>query len=379
VRIALGAPLISMHGPSSPVVEASYRTALALAERLDDASRRFPALWGLWYVQFTRGSYEAALEAGQRLLDLAGRGDDGGQLLEAHHSLWPTLVSMGEVRRALPHLERGIALYDRERHGGIASVYAGHDPGACCRYFMAVGQWFMGYPDRARATMHEAVRLAETLGHAMTRTLALSFASALAYLCGDRRGAATTAERCLAVIDAHDFRGRRPDMAVLLRGVDPSGADVAALDALQQEHLASDIRTWRKAMGKCIVVSLYAEAGAPGRGLELLAEMGDAESYGVYGSEVHRVEGELRRLAAPGALAEAERCFERALDLARRRELRSLELRAATSLARLWRDAGRAEDARSLLAPVHGWFTEGFDTHDLRAAGTLLDELGRGR
>jgi predicted ATPase len=125
----------------------------------------------------------------------------------------------------------------------------------------------------------------------------------------------------------------------------------------------------------CAVALLYGEADAPEQGLAALAAMGDAERVGFYGSEVHRVEGELRLRIAPGAPDDAARCFQRAIDLARRRELRSLELRAATSLARLWRSQRRPEEARRALADVYGWFTEGFDTQDLRAAKALLDEL----
>jgi len=376
VRIALGTPMIAVHGPTSPLVEASYLAALELVERLDDAARRFLVLWGLWYVRFTRGDYEPAVTAGERLLETARRGNDGGQLLEAHHTLWPTLVSMGEVRRALPHLERGIALYDRERHGSYASLYGGHDPGTCCRYFLALGHWGLGYPERALAVAHEAARLAETLGHAMTSTMTLSFVTSILYLRGDRAAAIGAAERCLAIVDAHGFHGRGIDIAVLLYAARGGRPDVAVLDALQRQRaLEGNMRTWRHVMSGCTVAGLYGEADALEQGLQVLAALGDAEGGGFYGSEIHRVEGELRRRIAPQAPDDAARCFQRAIDLARRRELRSLELRAATSLARLRRDQGRREDARRALADVYGWFTEGFDTQDLRAAKALLDEL----
>ncbi len=380
VRIALGTPLIAVHGPSSPLVEVSYAAALELAERLEDAERRFLVLWGLWYVSFTRGDYAPAVEAGERLLETARRGNDDGRLLEAHHTLWPTLVSMGEVRRALPHLERGIALYDRERHGAYASLYGGHDPGTCCRYFLALGQWGLGYPERALALAYEAERLAETLGHPMTSTMTLWFVSSVLYLRGDRSAAIGTGERCMAIVDAHSFASRAAELAVLLYAARADRPDVAALDALQRGRvLEGSLRTWRTAMGGCIIAGLYGEAGAPEQGLQVLTMLGDAEGVGFYSSEIHRVEGELRRLIAPEAPDDAARCFQRAIDLARRRELRSLELRAATSLARLRRDQGRPEDARRTLADVYGWFTEGFDTQDLRAAKALLDDLASGR
>jgi class 3 adenylate cyclase/predicted ATPase len=377
VRIALGPSLIALHGPPSPVVEASYLGALALVERLDDAARRFLVLWGLWYVSFTRGDYAPAVKAGERLLETARRGNDDGRLLEAHHTLWPTLVSMGEVRRALPHIERGIALYDRERHGSYASLYGGHDPGTCCRYFMALGQWGLGYPERALARAHEAARLADTLGHAMTSTMTLGFVTSVLSLCGDQAAAITAGERCLAIIDAHGFRARAIDIASILYAARGGRPDPAALDALERQRMQEGVlRTLRYVMSGCILARLYGEAGAPERGLQILDTMSDSDRVGFFASEVHREEGELRRRIAPRAPDAAARCFERAVELARRQELRSLELRAATSLARLWRDQGRREDARRALADVYGWFTEGLDTHDLRAAKALLDELG---
>jgi predicted ATPase len=140
---------------------------------------------------------------------------------------------------------------------------------------------------------------------------------------------------------------------------------------------AAPSNSWRPLISGCLLAELYGEADSPARGLQILASLADADRTGYYGSEVYRLEGELRRRLAPAAAEDAARCFERAIDFARHRETKSLELRATTSLARLWRDQGRREDARRVLADVYGWFTEGFGTQDLRAAKALLDELGR--
>jgi hypothetical protein len=212
----------------------------------------------------------------------------------------------------------------------------------------------------------------------MTSTLTLSFVASLLYLCGDRPAAIGMAERCLAIVNAHGFRGRGSDMAVLLHAARGDRPDVAALNALQGERAMESMRTWRSVMSGCTIAWLYGEADAPEQGLQVLAALGDIEGVGFYASEVHRVEGELRRRIAPHAADDAERCFQRAIHFARRRKLRSLELRAATSLARLWRDHGRRAAARRALAEVYGWFTEGFDTQDLRAAKALLDDLASG-
>jgi class 3 adenylate cyclase/tetratricopeptide (TPR) repeat protein len=160
IRIALGTPLIILHGPTAAPVQDNYRAALDLVDRLGDASRRFLVLWGLWYIRFTSGEYRPAVEAGHQLLDVATHGKDASRLLEAHHSLWPTLVAMGQPVQAIPHIERGIALYDAAHHTSLIQLYGGHDPGVCCRYYLALAQWLLGEPDQALATEDEAVRLA---------------------------------------------------------------------------------------------------------------------------------------------------------------------------------------------------------------------------
>jgi class 3 adenylate cyclase/tetratricopeptide (TPR) repeat protein len=378
VRIALGTPLIAVHGPATLPVEASYRAALDLVEKLDEDSRRFPVLWGLWYVQFTRGQFASAVAAGTRLLETAERGHDVMRLIEAHHTLWPPLVSMGEVQQALPHIERAIALYDPDQHGGSASLYGGHDPGTCCRYFLALSQWGLGYPDRARVSVNEAVRLAARLGHPMTSTMTLGFLASILYLRGEASAAIDAAERCLAIVEAHGFSARLTEMKAILDSASGERPDLSRLNALQEARTREAMRTFRYVMSGCLVASRFADAGAPERGLEILRELDEPASTGFFGAEIFRVEGELRRRLAPGAREDAARCFQRALDLARRHELKSLELRAATSLARLWRDEGRTREAEQVLADVYGWFTEGFDTEDLRTAKALLEEVQRG-
>jgi class 3 adenylate cyclase/tetratricopeptide (TPR) repeat protein len=378
LRIALGTPLIAVHGAPSPLVEASYLTALELVEHLDDAARRFPVLWGLWYVRFTRGDYGPAVEAGEQLLAIARQGDDQGQLLEAHHTLWPTLVSMGAAKRALPHLESGVTLYDRERHGSYALLYGGHDPGVCCHYYRAVSQWALGYPEQALASAYQSLRLAETLAHPLTSVNALWFTIYVHYQRGDRPAAVANAERTLALIETHGFSPWTVDTATLLHASRGGPHDVELLNALRRQMVETQNAHWRRVMCGCILASLYDNAGAPEQGLEVLASLGDPESGKYYDSEITRLEGELRRRLAPHAPPDAARCFERALGMARRWDAKSFELRAATSLARLWRDQGRPEDARRALADVYGWFTEGFDTQDLRAAKVLLDELAPG-
>jgi tetratricopeptide (TPR) repeat protein len=168
VRIALGPALAAVHGPTHENVLAAYKAAFELVERLEDVTRRFPVLWGLWYVGYNRGEYQTAHARAQDLLAAAHAGEDAGRLLEAHHALWATLSAMGEPAAAVPHTQRGIALYDRDRDATQMFVYGGHDSGVCCRHTLGLNRWLLGYPDQALQAMRDALRLSDELQHPMT-------------------------------------------------------------------------------------------------------------------------------------------------------------------------------------------------------------------
>ena len=160
LRIALGPALTGLYSAGAEKTESSYRQALALAERLGcDSSRLFPVLWGLYHVNWQRGRYAEARQAAGRLLEVADRGDDSGQLIEAHHALWTLLVPMGRPLEALVHLEQGGMLYDPDRHAALRYQYGGHDPGACCLTWRSVSSWVLGYPERAVPRVRRDARL----------------------------------------------------------------------------------------------------------------------------------------------------------------------------------------------------------------------------
>ena len=347
-----------LHSATAPQVEDLYRRALALVERLGDVTRRFPVLWGLWFVLYTRGDYPAALAAG---------------VVEAHHALWPTLIAMGQAAKAVPYTERGIALYQREHHAGQAFLYAGHDPGACCRYQLGAARWLLGYPDRAAAAVRDAVRLAEDLKHSMTLTTTLWFVAWVQYQRGEHEMAAETTARQLALAQAHGFE-HWTDSALII----PAAARRAplagdALDDLYRRLMAIRSAAWRRVFCLSVLADLCMETGDLVRARKCIGSLRDEDRQAFCAPEIHRTEGEI--LLREGAVAEAERRFHTAIDVARRRTEKSLELRATISLARLWQQQGQHAEARGRLAALYGWFTEGFDTADLRSARALLDEL----
>ncbi|HEY3064715.1 MAG TPA: adenylate/guanylate cyclase domain-containing protein [Methylomirabilota bacterium] len=374
IRIAMGPALIALKGASSPEVDALYQTALDTVVVLEDTSRRFPALWGAWYVRYTRGEYATALEAGTRLLEDAEAGGDSGRILEAHHAVWATLLGSGNPLVAVPHMERGMALYDPARHAAQTFLYGNHNAGACCRYQLSLAQWLLGYPDRASATARDALRFVDDLKHPLTTMIALWIIGCVQYLRGDRTALGPTIERQFALGHEHGFGTWMDSARVLLpvvRGERPGREALAGLHRYVQVEAAS----WRRVFVLCVLAELYVEAGDPDEGRRLLAEIDETTRQASFGPEVYRLEAELLLRSADNTTAEAERLLITAVDLARGRSQKSLELRAATSLARLWQRENKREAARRTLAPVYEWFTEGLETPDLQTARRLLAEL----
>jgi class 3 adenylate cyclase/tetratricopeptide (TPR) repeat protein len=373
IRIALGPCLGSIHGHGAPEKEASYVAAQRLCLRLEDRRRLFPALWGLWHVSFNRGVYRESRELGNDLLSLAREFGDPVFLLEAHHSLWTTLYGGGDLETAELHLQEGLTQYDPQRHRADASVYGGHDTGVCCLNYAALTAWTRGYPDRALQYSQAALRLAGQLTHPTTMAMALYYAAVLHRQRREPRDTVAKAEAALDTARAHGL-ARTARYALLARLGCEEAVDEPELTRLHQA-VRSPWWQWNHSFGFCLLAEAYGRAGMPDRGLATLMEIPKDALETVSGPEIHRWRGELLLTQGEACASEAEACFRSAIELARRRGHRSLELRAATCLSRLLTQQGYREDARRILTDVYGWFTEGFDTVDLRDARTLLNEL----
>jgi hypothetical protein len=191
---------------------------------------------------------------------------------------------------------------------------------------------------------------------------------------GERETAARTAERLVAIADEYGFAHWKD--VTLVAGAAPNPRlDAAALAELHQRVMVVRSAAWRRVLCLCVLAQLSVEAGCREEGRRALAATREEDRLALLAPEMLRIEGELHLLGGTPALRDAEQCFRGAIDLARRRAEKSLELRASTSLARLLAAEGERQEARRLLADVYGWFTEGFDTRDLRAAKVLLEEL----
>ena len=373
IRMALGPALMAIKGESAPEIEALYLRMLDSVERLGEGPRRFPVLWGVWRAAFASARFDEACERGEQLLEAAQRGDDSGQLLEAHHTLWPTLTGLGQAKAALAHIERGIALYDRERHGSLAALYSGHDPGMCCHYYLAMTQWKLGYPDRAVSALKSAQRLGAEIQSPLSDVIASLFGAWLHFQRGERQAANAHASSVIAGCERYAFADWATTAQVIdcaMDGQAPSQERLVALERGTQVATA-----WRRTFGLATLAQLCAASGSPEQARRLLDCIAPQERLAMMASEIERIEGELCLVQAAPTSEDAERHFRRSIEIARAREEKSYELRTTVCLARLLDSQGRRDEACATLDGIYDWFTEGFDTFDLRTARARLDSL----
>lgn len=278
---------------------------------------------------------------------------------------------------AKPHLEHGVALYDPKQHRSHVHLYGGHDPGVCCRYYLAMTLWTLGYPDQALRSIRDAVTLAQELTQPLTTALALFFAAWLHVQRGEHRAAAEKAE---AVVTSGTAQGIAvwPETASMLLAflVVEEGRHDDGIAQLQEWVAAAKKRLWgwKDIFCLCLLAEASLKAGRHQTGLQMLSEaMGGRNIQSLYEPELHRLKGEL--LLAQGLNQDAEASFRRAIEIARARQSKSLELRGVMGLARLLARQGKRGEGRHILEETYGWFTEGFDTADLKQAKALLQEL----
>jgi predicted ATPase len=384
LQTTLGPALMVVKGYASPEVEHAYARARALCQQIGDTPQFFLVLRGLWWFYLLRAELQTARELGEQLLSLAQRAHDPALLLESRYALGNTLNYLGEFAAAQAHLEQGIALYDRQQHRTHALLY-GQDPGVFCYSYAAVTLWLLGYPDQALQRNHEALTLAQEVAHPLSLAFALSCAALLHFSRREGPLVQARAEAIIALAAEHGF-AHWWALGTMLQGWARAmqGQSEEGIPQLRQ-GLAAWQATGARGAGPYYLAMLaeaYGQAGQAEEGLHVLAEalaLVHAGGERRHEAELYRLKGELLLSAAGGvqnAALSAEECFQQALAIARHQQARSLELRAAMSLSRLWQQQGKQAEARQLLAPIYGWFTEGFDTADLLEARALLDELG---
>jgi predicted ATPase len=276
-----------------------------------------------------------------------------------------------------------VALYDLQQHHALAFRY-GIDLGVFSLAYAARPLWLLGFPDQARTTIREALRLAHQLVHPFSLAFTLHWAATTHQLRREAPAAQKQAEASVAFSREHGFAIWVPGGIVL--------QDWALTEQGQVEegiaHMRRGMAAWHGTGAEvdrpyylALLAEVYGKAGRTVEGLHVLAEalaVMDTIGERYYEAELYRLKGKLLLAQRRNGRSwlEAEEHFRQALDVARRRQAKSLELRAALSLSRLWRRQDKRAEARQLLADVYGWFTEGFDTSDLQEAKALLEELG---
>jgi predicted ATPase len=323
-----------------------------------------------------------ARELGEQLFRLAQHAAAPTHLLEAHDALGIILCNLGEYATARTHLEQGIALTDPAAQRALA-FRQGEALGVRCLAVGANTLWCLGYPAQAVWRSQEALALAQELAHPYSLTVTRYWMARLHFLRREVPAVQEQADALLTLATAHGFP------SFVAHGTCWHGWALAMQDqgetGMAQIHqgMAAVLATGETVSQPLHLVLLVEAVGRTGQveeGLRLLAEAMaafEASGRGDLLTEAYRLQGELLlRQTAPDAI-QAEACFQQALAIARRQHAKSWELRAAMSLSRLWQQHGKRAAARELLAPIYGWFTEGFDTADWQDAKALLEELGR--
>jgi predicted ATPase len=380
MHTALGAALQTAKGYAAPEVEQAYTQARALCQQLGEMPGLVPVLFGLWRFYLVRPQLHTARELGETLLRLAQQAHDDSLAVVAHYVLGATWFNLGALSAARHYLEEGIARYTSNQRRAPA-FRMGQDPGVSCRAYAATTLWVLGYPAQALTHIHEALALAHTLSHPFILAGARCHAALVYQRRRDVPAVHEQAEATVALATEQGFSFWEA-VGTILRGwaLAMQGQGEAGMAQVCQGIAA--YRTTGAALFVPYLCTLLADVcdhlGYTADGLQALAEahtLVEQHQERWWEAEVSRLRGVLLLKQTNTPQEEGEAWLQRALDIARHQEAKALELRAAMSLARLWQQQGKRAEGYELLAPVYGWFTEGFDTADLQEAKALLKEL----
>ncbi|WP_314949502.1 adenylate/guanylate cyclase domain-containing protein [Bradyrhizobium cosmicum] len=380
LQTAIGGPLIAIHGYTAPQLGTAFNRAHALCYELDDTDALFAALSGKFIFHFVRGDYIAMQGLVAEACLAAERTRDMALELGAHRLAALTAMHAGDFVTARSELEAILHRYDPDAHRPSPVHYV-HDPKASALPYLAIVLWILGYPEQAQRTSREAFEYVRELNQTnLTAHVEVYAGAAPAELMGDVAAAHARADAILELADQHSLNYWRLSGLILRGWVMAQQGNVERGLALMRQSLNERDRlgaSWYQVRYLCMLATTYLQLGHGEQGLTVLAEAKDLAARSdehMWEAELACISGELRRIRGDEP-DEVEGDLQTALEVAQSQSAKSFELRAAISLARLRRDQGKHSEARALLAPVYGWFTEGFDTRDLKEAKALLDEL----
>jgi class 3 adenylate cyclase/predicted ATPase len=391
LRIALGNALIAGKGYAVQDVEENFVRARELGEQLGDEGRVFTATRGLWVCHFIRADLTNAYGLSTKLLKFAKKYPNAtaqqahqkiGYLIEAHRAMAMTMFYRGQFVVSRQHFQKAIALYNPDLHGDLTDKH-GIDPGVVSLSYLGYLLWFLGRPEMARQYSRQAISDAEKLRHPFTLAFALEFGAYLCQHLRDVEGTRDYANRAMVISSEHGFLHWKLQAAIL-RGwaLAESGQIDEGLNEMRSA--LNEYEAMGSWLASCwfrsLLANAYTRAGRPDAALRALDDaLAIAKRTGdhFFLAEIYRLQGEITLAHnESGSTGEAEELFHRSLEVARKQKALSWELRTAVSLARLWRGAGKRQQAADLLSPIGGKFKEGFLTSDLREAVQLMNELG---
>jgi predicted ATPase len=387
LQVALITPLIHVKGYAAPETKAAVdqarlliEQAQALGEPPEDPLLLFAVLYGFWVANYVALKGDVIRELAAEFLALGERQGATVPLMIGHRLMGMSLLMTGDIADARVHFDRAIALYDPAKHPSLATRF-GQDVRVAVLSFRSLALWLLGYPDAAFADAGYALKEAREIGQAPSLMYALVVTTFTLIHCGNSSAATTQLDEAAALA------AEKGALLWNATGMTNQGCIWAltgkASDAVQM--ITSGMTAFRSTGSTVFtpwhlsnLAKAYAELGQFDDALRCLGEgmtaMETAKERWCE-ADIHRIAGDIALTSPAADAAKAEGYFERALTVAQARQAKSWELRAAMSMARLWRDQGKRDEARDLLTPVYGWFTEGFDTLDLKEAKTLLDEL----
>jgi class 3 adenylate cyclase/predicted ATPase len=379
LQLALGSPVIATKGMSPEVLQAYSRAREICKQTGESEELVFRATWGLWSHINTHGNFETSQELADELMQMAQRLNDRGLLLQAHHAQWTIDFYSGSHADAQKHVDQGFALYRPDEHHAHAFVYAGHDPGVCALSLGALNLWLLGYPDQACKQCEKSRALAKELEH--THSLAWGFGyPAMVYAsCEDRNKAEERAEELITLSKEHGFPhwlsvGIATHGWALSMDGRHSEAIAIILEALSLLHESGFL--FMKPYELAVLGEACLKAGQTEEGLRALNEDIDRirqPGRRFYESELFRLRAELTLMQTPEDLSRAETDIYQAIEIARRQNAKSHELRALMSAYRLAQRQGKDVETRKHLSDLYDSFKEGHDTRDLIEAKALLE------
>ncbi len=384
LQLALGAPLLMIKGHTAPEVEQAYAWAYELCQQVGDPVQYFSALVGLWRFHLNQAHLGTARQLAEQCLTLAEEHQAPDLEQEAHLMSGLTLFYLGELVPALTHLERSLALYQSQPHDELG-LSGGTEPGVVCLSAIAWTLWKLGRWDDAKTRSRDAIALAETLAHDYSLGYALVVSGYLHQWNRETETANEHAERVIALSNDHGFV-RWLQAGLILRGwvLAEQGQTEAGMMQISQSLATFQSMGWDLGMPHLLstLAEAYGHDGQPEAGLQILDEalsMVRRTQECCYEAELHRLRGQLLQDQYGGdletAYREAEACFQQALEIARRQLAKSLELRAATSLSRLWHQRGKQAEAHQLLKPLCDGFEAETANPELLEAKALIDML----